>query len=280
MPPGKTLAAFSSPSRADAVKEKPSVRAEIEAAPVAEPAVRPKARKTARPAEARETAPSAKRSSEAPPQPAAAPSAAPAAAPVRRRRRNRRSEETIENILAATEQVVLESGADRISILEVCEVAGVSRGTFYRYFNSQEELLDAFSRHKRDRFHQRLVDATAPYTDPDERFQAVVAYLESYLETGVPHRLLKVAPEYALGFFKRIFHDSIVRFQDVLGLVFDAWDERLGVKLDRELICELMIRYVLSEQLVPAGNERRALPRRIGRLIEALTIGSTPRLRR
>src|SRR5690606_34869610 len=54
---------------------------------------------------------------------------------------NRRSEETIGNILAATEEVVLRSGADRISILDVCQVAGVSRGTFYRYFSSQEDLL-------------------------------------------------------------------------------------------------------------------------------------------
>ncbi len=57
---------------------------------------------------------------------------------------NRRSEETIANILKATEEVVLMSGADRISILDVCQVAGVSRGTFYRYFASQEDLLDTF----------------------------------------------------------------------------------------------------------------------------------------
>ncbi|MCF5086970.1 TetR family transcriptional regulator, partial [Pseudomonas gessardii] len=53
---------------------------------------------------------------------------------------NRRSEETIANILKATEEVVLLSGADRISILDVCQVAGVSRGTFYLYFASQEDL--------------------------------------------------------------------------------------------------------------------------------------------
>ena len=197
-----------------------------------------------------------------------------------RRRSNRRSEATIDNILAATEKIVLESGAERISILDVCVAAGVSRGTFYRYFASQDELLDAFSRHKRERFHRALVEATEPFTDPDERFAALIAYLEHYLEHGKSRRLLLVAPEYALSFFKRIFHDSIVRFQDVLRIVFDAWDDRLGIKLDRELICEMLIRYVMSEQLVPADSERKGLRRRIARMVDTLTAGASRRVRR
>lgn len=219
-----------------------------------------------------------------PPRRRAAPAAATipvAAAPVvRRKRRNRRSEETIDNILTATEQIVLESGAERISILEVCKAAGVSRGTFYRYFSSQDELLDAFSRHKRDRFHRALVEATEPFDDPDERFEALIEYLENYLEHGKARRLLTVAPEYALGFFKRIFHDSIVRFEDVLGPVFDVWDERLGSKIDRELVCEMLIRYVLSEQLVPGSTDRRSLPRRVSRMVAAMMGAGVARTRR
>ncbi len=204
----------------------------------------------------------------------------PASGGVRRVRSNRRSEQTIANILSATENIVLESGAERISILDVCRAADVSRGTFYRYFASQDELLDAFSRHKRERFHVALAEAVEPYQDPDERFAALVRYLDHYLEHGRARRLLVVAPEYAISFFRRIFHDSVVRFQDVLAVVFDAWDKRLGVKLDRELVCEMLIRYVLSEQLVPGDTDRKALPRRIGRMVESLTIGSSPRARR
>ena len=80
--------------------------------------------------------------------------------------------------------------------------------------------------------------------------------------------------------FRRIFHDSVVRFQDVLGSVFDAWEARFGVKVDRELVCELLIRYVLSEQLVPGDADRKTLPRRIGRMVEALATGAPPRARR
>lgn len=199
---------------------------------------------------------------------------------VRRTRSNRRSEQTIANILAVTENIVLESGAERISILDVCRAADVSRGTFYRYFASQDELLDAFSRHKRERFHMALTEAVESYEDPNERFAALIRYLDHYLEHGRARRLLIVAPEFALGFFRRIFHDSVVRFQDVLAVVFDTWETRLGVKLDRELVCELLIRYVLSEQLVPGDTDRKALPRRIGRMVESLTVGASPRARR
>lgn len=173
--------------------------------------------------------------------------------------RNKRSDDTIRQILVAAEQVILESGVERVAILDVCEVAGLSRGTFYRYFSSQEELLDAFSAHKRERFHLALHAATAPYQVPEERFKALIAYLDNYLKHSKARRLLEVAPEFAFGFFKRIFHDSIERFQDVLGIVFDAWDAQLGVKLDRELVCEMLIRYVLSELLVPRKDDRRGL---------------------
>lgn len=203
-----------------------------------------------------------------------------AASVVPRRRSNRRSEQTIEKILACTEQIILESGADRISILDVCRAADISRGTFYRYFASQEELLDAFSRHKRERFHRGLVDVVAPHNEPDARFNAIIRHLDNYLERGNARRLMAVAPEFALGFFKRIFHDSVLRFQDALGIVFDAWEARLGIQIDRELVAEMIIRYVLSEQLVPSDGDRKSVPRRIGRMVEALLVGSPSRARR
>jgi AcrR family transcriptional regulator len=194
--------------------------------------------------------------------------------PSRRRRRSRRSEATIAAILTAAENVVLRSGVHRVAILAVCKAAGISRGTFYRYFSAQDELLDALVRHKREGFHRGLVQATQSFADPDERFDAFIEHLENYLEHTQARQLLVVSPDFALGFFHRFFHDAVVRFQDVLQSVFDAWDERLDAKLDRELICELLIRYVLSEHLAPSGKTGRALPARIRRLIATLTGGT------
>lgn len=190
---------------------------------------------------------------------------------------NKRSSDTIARILAATEEIVLRSGAERISILDVCQEIGISRGTFYRYFSSQDDLLDAFSRHKRDQFHATLQSAAGAFTDPDQRFEAVLQFVDDYLEHSRAGRLLLVAPEYATRWFQRIFHDSVHRFQDILSIVFDAWEERRGVVLDRELICELMVRYILSDVLVPSGPERRNLMRRIERFVTMLLSGRVAR---
>jgi AcrR family transcriptional regulator len=205
--------------------------------------------------------------------------AAPAPRTASGRRRSRRSAATIAAILAAAENVVLRSGVHRVAILDVCKAAGISRGTFYRYFSAQDELLDALVRHKREGFHRDLIEATRPFTDPDERFDAFVRHLETYLEHSQARQLLIVASEFALGFFQRFFHDAVVRFQDVLEIVFDAWEDRLDAKLDRELICELLVRHVLSEHLAPSGNDSRALPSRIKRLIATLTAGAAPATR-
>ena len=201
------------------------------------------------------------------------PSSASVANAPRRRTGNKRSEQTVENILKATEVVVLKSGADRISILEVCETADVSRGTFYRYFASQEELLDAFSKHRRESFHRSMSEAVAHCTDPDERLATLLEHMDKMLAEGSSRRMLLVAPAFAFSFFKRIFHDAVVRFQDLLAPVFDAWDTRLGTKLDRELVCELIVRFMLSEHLVGDASERAAMPRRIARLVESLQRG-------
>lgn len=199
---------------------------------------------------------------------------------VQQRRSNRRSGQTIENILACTEEILLKSGAERISILDVCRAANVSRGTFYRYFGSQDDLLDAFSDHIRARFHQSLLEAVLPYIDPDERFAAIIAYLDQYLETGRARRLLLVAPEFALGFFRRVFHDSTARFQDAMGIVFDAWELRRGIQIDRELVTEMLIRYVLSEQFAPSEGDRKLLPRRIARMLDTRLAVASVRGRR
>ncbi|MGX4643977.1 TetR/AcrR family transcriptional regulator [Massilia sp. SYSU DXS3249] len=172
-----------------------------------------------------------------------------------------RAEATVAAILAATEQIVLREGSERISILDVCQLAGVSRGTFYRYFSSQDELLDAFARHKRASFQQAMADAVTPHAEPAARFHALVRYLDNYAAHGQARLLLGAAPEYTLRLFGRLFNESLVRIEELMRSVFDAWDARLGIRIDRELVCELMIRCVLSELVVPQERPQDGVQR-------------------
>ncbi|KAF3996199.1 TetR/AcrR family transcriptional regulator [Glaciimonas immobilis] len=190
--------------------------------------------------------------------------------PQREAGRNRRSDVTIQEIIAAAGEVILVSGVDRISILAVCEVAGISRGTFYRYFSSQDALLDAFTEHQHQQFHRRLIEAAAPHDDPDSRFDAVMAHIDQFLRHGNARRILTVAPEYALGFFKRMFGEAVSRYKSVLDIVFDAWDAQLGIQIDRDLACEFLVRYILSELLVPSVGGEVLLPVRVGIIMRGM----------
>lgn len=174
-----------------------------------------------------------------------------------RPRRNSRTKLTIQAIIEAAEKVILESGVERVSILNVCREAKISRGTFYRYFSCQNELLVAYSSYNRERFHQASSVAMAQYNDPHERFDAFIKFVIEFMEVGQARQLLRVAPVYAIEWFQGVFEDSISRFQEELHTVFDEWDQALSLELDRALICEMFIRYILSEQLVPSHKENR-----------------------
>ncbi|SDD61439.1 transcriptional regulator, TetR family [Massilia sp. PDC64] len=279
--PAKAAKQTAAPKPKAAAKTVTSARAVARrAAPAADPAsdkpvkrvARPAAKSSARPPAAQADAPAARPSA----RPAAKTAAKVGAKAAPKVKLNKRSSETIAKILAVTEEIILRSGAERISILDVCDEVGISRGTFYRYFSSQDDLLDAFSRHKRDQFHTTL-QKTAASTDPDERFQALIEFIDDYLENSRARRLLLVAPDYATRWLQRIFADSVHRFQDILGIVFDAWEERHGIVIDRELVCELMVRYIMSDVLVPAGPDRRNLMRRIERFVLMLLSGRVAR---
>ena len=179
----------------------------------------------------------------------------------------------LESIFAATEQIILEKGTDHLSIIDVCHSAGVSRGTFYRNFASLDELLDAYVQHRREVFRRTLAERLAPCTDPRWRLDAVLDFLGSALSSGQPRQLLIAAPEFALVIYKSLFFDAMVHFQDVLAPVLDDWSRRLGAELDRALVCELLVRFAMSEALIGRGPDLEAMPRRVARMVEMLRSG-------
>ncbi|MBL4894405.1 MAG: TetR/AcrR family transcriptional regulator [Emcibacter sp.] len=185
----------------------------------------------------------------------------------RDKRKDRRSTATINKIMLATEDLLLRRGETKITILGICKHAGVSRGTLYRYFSSMEELLDVFTEFMRERFYKKLSDAIAPYDDIDEKFEAFIGYFDDYMTEGASRKFLKVAPEYALTYYARIFDESIQKFQNLLKDVFDVWETRINKTIDRELVCEMMMRYILSEQLTPRKSKAMTMLERIKKIL-------------
>jgi AcrR family transcriptional regulator len=95
-------------------------------------------------------------------------------------RREQKREETRRRLVREGQRLFAEQGFDRTSVDEIAAAAGVSRRTFFHYFQAKEDVV--LSRH--DDFERSLVEAirTAAPEVPllEVAEQAVLATLESF----------------------------------------------------------------------------------------------------
>jgi AcrR family transcriptional regulator len=218
-----------------------------------------------------------------------APRTAPVLAPVLKSQRalsrhvkpDSRSAKTVEQILLATIALMLRHGSAELSMRAICDEAGVSRGTLYRYFSSKEEVLHGVTLHLRSQTDRGVKEATDPYNDPQRRFEGFVRYMFNNDETTEASYLLEAEPVFTIKYLKANFKHFMMRVNEALGPVFDAWDRELGAELDRNLLVEMFIRYALSEMLIPSGPSRHSLSRRITAMLNLWRspAGARPRAR-
>ncbi len=170
---------------------------------------------------------------------------------VRARRPDPRAAKTIENIINAAQNVMMNHGTPRVTAQEVCDEASVSRGTLYRYFPSMEAVLEAVLLRLRTETDDELSHAMEGCETPAERFAAFLRYSVSNNETRRGSQFLHVEPAFVLQYFESNFDHFIARVLSALETVFDAWEKDIGLPVDRSAIAEMMVRLALSETVVP-----------------------------
>jgi AcrR family transcriptional regulator len=92
----------------------------------------------------------------------------------------RRRVRTRANLLDAAFAVIAAKGFGRVSIEEVCEAAGYSRGAFYSNFDSLEELFFALYRQRADLIAEQVAQALAvdgPELDVPASVERVIGVL-------------------------------------------------------------------------------------------------------
>lgn len=186
-------------------------------------------------------------------------------------RTDHRSERTIEEIMNATFAVLMEKGSDSLSIRAVCEQAGISRGTLYRYFASKGELIAAATVHLRHQTDKRVAEAVDGIVNPKKRFEAFLDYTLENIESSESRRLLRTEPEFLLNYFRENFDHFKHRIDAALSPVYDSWDEELDGELDRDLVSEMFVRFALSETLIPTANRGEDLPGRVRKMLKLIT---------
>jgi len=172
----------------------------------------------------------------------------------RPRRPDPRAAKTIENIVNAAQNVMMNHGTPRITAQEVCDAAGVSRGTLYRYFPSMEAVLEAVVLRLRTETDEELNHAMEGCETPTERFAAFLRYSVSNNETRRGAQFLHVEPVFVIQYFQSNFDHFIKRVLIALESVFDAWEADIGATVDRTAIAEMMVRLALSETVVPPSD--------------------------
>ena len=156
----------------------------------------------------------------------------------------------LEGALAALGRV----GPRRLTMSDVSDRAGLSRGTVYRYFPTKEDLLAVLAEYEQDRFADGLRRAIED-EGPEPTLTSVVEYIINYLRQhpALP-LMIDVEPEFVLAFLRRqlpVFHRIT---EELLGPVMaNARPVREGVLTVAELN-ELLLRVVLSVFLVPGED--------------------------
>lgn len=77
-----------------------------------------------------------------------------------------RRAKTRERLLDAASAVIAEKGPDATSIEEIVAAAGVSRGTFYNYFPTTDDLVHALNARTADAFLGPMRDLVGELSDP------------------------------------------------------------------------------------------------------------------
>jgi AcrR family transcriptional regulator len=78
-------------------------------------------------------------------------------------------ERTRSNLIAAAYQVFARKAADAVTIDDIIAEAAVARGTFYNYFQTREEVLDAVGATLSDEMNHRIWAQLEPIEDPAVR---------------------------------------------------------------------------------------------------------------
>jgi AcrR family transcriptional regulator len=83
-------------------------------------------------------------------------------------------ERTRSNLIAAAYRVFAHKAADAVTIDDIIAEAAVARGTFYNYFQTREDVLDAVGSALSDEMNHRIWEQLATIEDPAMRLSIAI----------------------------------------------------------------------------------------------------------
>ncbi len=158
-------------------------------------------------------------------------------------------------ILDGTLRAISSIGARRLSMSDISDSSGVSRGTLYRYFASKEEVLAAVSEYICSNFEKGIVEAAERIDDPIERFRAVMQFYGRFTVERSPDGIFEVEPAFHLAFLRSHFGRHKAAVRRALEPVLDHFEALIRCTIDRDTFCDTLVRLQLSTLIIPATPE-------------------------
>lgn len=177
---------------------------------------------------------------------------------------------SLQRILDGAIAALSRHGAMQLSMRDVCDAAGISRATLYRYFSRKEDLLAAVGEYVSRNFIDGINQAVAGSHAPSERLRLVLEFFIRYTAQVKSDRMLEIEPSFVLKFLQSHFAQHVAVFNEALTPVYDDIESHLGIRINRLLVSEVLVRAEQSTVVVPAGRSWEALPEALSRMLEEL----------
>ena len=177
---------------------------------------------------------------------------------------------SLQRILDGAMAALSRRGATQLSMSDVSEAAGVSRATLYRYFARKEELLAAVGEHVSRNFADGIKQAVAASSSPADRLRLVLEFFIRYTSQVKSDRMLEIEPSFVLKFLQSHFPQHVAILNDALAPVYDDIEAHLGIRVNRLLLSEVLVRAEQSTVVVPSGRSWETLPDALSRMVGQL----------
>jgi AcrR family transcriptional regulator len=162
---------------------------------------------------------------------------------------------SVQKILDGTLRAIATVGTRRLSMSDISNASGVSRGTLYRYFASKDDVLTAVSEYVCRSFERGIAEAARDIADPMERFRAVMRFYARFTIERSPEGIFEVEPTYHLDFLRTHFGRHKAAVRKALAPCIDYVEALIGVPIDRDAFADTLVRLQLSTLIVPASAD-------------------------
>jgi AcrR family transcriptional regulator len=181
---------------------------------------------------------------------------------------------SVERITQGAIRALARHGLRKLTMTDICDEAGVSRGTLYRYFKDKDQVLEAVGHQVESTLKVAVDNAIAADPEPAHRLQvvlrAVLDYQQLHPETV---ELVRVEPTFALDFLTRRLPVFVDILTDALEPVLTGAPPVRSRKMTRQQLAEMFLRFVISAIVIPP-DDGIAMADRVAGMWKSLTAAS------